>query len=113
MSLQSACYETLIVLSPTVSAEENKQLIDNVAHLLQREGEILYIINWGNQKLAYVINNNQYGLFYIFYCNMLKHSVKTIEQQLTKNEHIIRCLIIKITNKYKYYLSDKLNINLC
>ncbi|MGX7590397.1 30S ribosomal protein S6 [Candidatus Karelsulcia muelleri] len=113
MDLKSACYktyETLIVISPTVSEKEKNQIIYNVANLLKREGEILYIINWGKKKLAYFINKTKYGIFYIFYCKILKNSVQKIEKQITQNENIIRFLIIKITKKYKDYLDEKFNI---
>ncbi|MGX7591250.1 30S ribosomal protein S6 [Candidatus Karelsulcia muelleri] len=110
MDFKSAFYETLIVISPTVSAEEKKQIIYNVENLLKREGEILYLIHWGKKKLAYFINKNKYGIFYIFYCKLLKNSVKKIEKKITQNENIIRFLIIKITKKSKYYLDEKFHI---
>ncbi|WDR79148.1 30S ribosomal protein S6, partial [Candidatus Karelsulcia muelleri] len=93
--------ETLIVISPTVSAEEKKKILYNVETFLKREGEILYIVNWGKKK---------YGLFYIFYCKILKTSVKKIAKKITQNENIIRFLIIKITKKSKYYLDERFNI---
>ncbi|MGX7589967.1 30S ribosomal protein S6 [Candidatus Karelsulcia muelleri] len=110
MDFQSACYETLIVISPTVSEGEKKKILYNVETFLKREGEILYTVNWGTKKLAYFINKKNYGLFYIFYCKLLKSSVKKIAKQITQNENIIRFLIIKITKKSKYYLYERFNI---
>ncbi|MGX7591961.1 30S ribosomal protein S6 [Candidatus Karelsulcia muelleri] len=105
-------YETLIVISPTVSEEEKQKLISYYENFLRREGRISYQINWGKKKLAYIINKNLFGIYHIFYCKILKSSVKNLEQKLNQDEKVIRFLIIKINNKALNYLEEKFNITL-
>ncbi|MGX7591539.1 30S ribosomal protein S6 [Candidatus Karelsulcia muelleri] len=108
----SAFYETLIVISPTVSEEEKQKIIYSYESFLRRQGRIIYQINWGKKKLAYIINKNLFGIYHIFYCKILKSSVKTLEKKLNQDEKVIRFLIIKINNKALNYLESKVNITL-
>ncbi|MGX7590540.1 30S ribosomal protein S6 [Candidatus Karelsulcia muelleri] len=108
----SAFYETLIVISPTVSEEEKNKMIYSYEIFLRREGRIIYQINWGKKKLAYIINQNIFGIYHIFYCKILKSSVKNLEQKLTQDENVIRFLILKINKKALNYLDAKFNITL-
>lgn len=100
------------MISPTVSEEEKKQIIYSYENLLRREGRIIYQINWGKNKLAYIINKKRFGIYHIFYCKILKSSVKNLEKQLNQDENIIRFLIIKINKKALNYLESKFNITL-
>ncbi|MGX7591107.1 30S ribosomal protein S6 [Candidatus Karelsulcia muelleri] len=108
----SEFYETLIVISQTVSEEEKNQIISSYEIFLRREGRIIYQINWGKKKLAYIIKKNIFGIYHIFYCKILKSSVKNLEQKLTQDENVIRFLILKIKNKALNYLEEKFNITL-
>ncbi|MGX7593414.1 30S ribosomal protein S6 [Candidatus Karelsulcia muelleri] len=112
MDLKSAYYETLIVISPTVSEEEKTKIISSYEKFLRREGRIFYKINWGKHKLAYIINKNRFGIYQIFYCQILKSSVKNLEKKLNQDENVIRFLIIKMKNKALNYLESKINITL-
>ncbi|MGX7592249.1 30S ribosomal protein S6 [Candidatus Karelsulcia muelleri] len=112
MDLKSAYYETLIVISPTVSEEEKKKIIYYYEKFLIKEGRIFSKINWGKKKLAYIINKNRFGIYNIFYCKILKSSVKNLEKKLNQDENVIRFLIIKINNKARNFLESKLNITL-
>ncbi|MGX7590111.1 30S ribosomal protein S6 [Candidatus Karelsulcia muelleri] len=105
-------YETLIVISQTVSEEEKQQIISSYENFLRREGRIIYQINWGKKKLAYIINKNIFGIYHIFYCKILKSSVKNLEQKLNQDEKVIRFLILKIKKKALNYLAAKFNITL-
>ncbi|WP_204097747.1 30S ribosomal protein S6 [Candidatus Karelsulcia muelleri] len=112
MDLKSAFYETLIVISPTVSEEEKKQIISSYENFLRREGRIIYQIKWGKKKLAYIINKKRFGIYHIFYCKILKSSVKNLEKKLNQDENVIRFLILKIKKKALNYFESKVNITL-
>ncbi|MGX7590253.1 30S ribosomal protein S6 [Candidatus Karelsulcia muelleri] len=110
--MESAFYETLIVISHTVSEEEKQKIISSYENFLRREGRIISQIKWGKKKLAYIINKNIFGIYHIFYCQILKSSVKNLEQKLNQDENVIRFLILKIKNKALNYLESKFNITL-
>ncbi|MGX7590821.1 30S ribosomal protein S6 [Candidatus Karelsulcia muelleri] len=110
--MESAFYETLIVISQTISKEEKIKIISSYEDFLRGEGRIIYQIKWGKKKLAYIINKNRFGIYHIFYCQILKSSVKNLEKKLNQDENVIRFLIIKIKKKALNYLESKFNITL-
>ena len=49
-------YETLFVISPDLSEEDTKAIVEKFTTLIKENGEIGEIDEWGRRKLAYPIN---------------------------------------------------------
>ena len=93
-------YETLFVVKPTLTEEEIKAHIDSVKSILEKNGaEIAGAYDWGMRKLAYEIEKNHHGYYYVIYYKAPSSLIKELERNFRYNEDIIRFLNIKYENK--------------
>jgi len=93
-------YETLFVVKPTLTEEEIKTQIDNVKSILEKNGaEIAATFDWGMRKLAYEIDKNPRGYYYVIYYTAPSALIKELERNFRYNEEIIRFLNVKYENK--------------
>jgi len=93
-------YETLFVVKPTLTEEEIKAQIDNVKSILTKNGaEIAAEFDWGMRKLAYEIEKNPRGYYYVIYYTAPGNVIKELERNFRYNEDIIRYLNVKYENK--------------
>jgi len=93
-------YETLFVVKPTLTEEEIKAQIDNVKSILEKNGaEIAGTYDWGMRKLAYEIEKNSRGYYYVIYYKAPSTLIKELERNFRYNEEIIRFLNVKYENK--------------
>ena len=93
-------YETLFVVKPTLTEEEIKAQIDNVKSILEKNGaEIAGEFDWGMRKLAYEIEKNPRGYYYVIYYTAPSSLIKELERNFRYNEEIIRFLNVKYENK--------------
>ena len=93
-------YETLFVVKPTLTKEEIDAQIDNVKSILEKNGaEIVATFDWGMRKLAYEIEKNLRGYYYVVYYTAPSSLIKELERNFRYNEEIIRFLNTKYESK--------------
>jgi small subunit ribosomal protein S6 len=93
-------YETLFVVKPTLTEEEIQAQIENVRSILTKNGaEIAGEFDWGMRKLAYEIEKNPRGYYYVIYYTAPGNLIKELERNFRYNEEIIRFLNVKYENK--------------
>ncbi len=93
-------YETLFVVKPTLTEEEIKAQIDAVKSILEKNGaEIAATYDWGMRKLAYEIEKNPRGYYYVIYYTAPGTLIKELERNFRYNEEIIRYMNVKYENK--------------
>ena len=93
-------YETLFVVKPTLTEEEIKAQIDAVKSILEKNGaQIAGEFDWGMRKLAYEIEKNPRGYYYVIYYTAPGSLIKELEHNFRYNEEIIRFLNIKYETK--------------
>jgi small subunit ribosomal protein S6 len=93
-------YETLFVVKPTLTEEEIRAQIENVRSILTKNGaEIAGEFDWGMRKLAYEIEKNPRGYYYVIYYTAPGSLIKELERNFRYNEEIIRFLNVKYENK--------------
>ncbi|WP_457596207.1 30S ribosomal protein S6 [Hydrogenimonas sp.] len=93
-------YETLFVVKPTLTEEEIRREIDNVKSILTKNGATIAAeFDWGMRKLAYEIEKNPRGYYYVIYYTAPGELIKELERNFRYNEEIIRFLNVKYENK--------------
>ncbi len=93
-------YETMFILKPTLTEEETVAQIDLVKSTIEKNGgEIVACDNMGSRNLAYEIEKNKRGYYFVAYFKGEPSGILEIERNYRINENILRFIFIKYENK--------------
>ena len=93
-------YENLVILKPTLTAEEMEAAIANIENNITKDGgEIVAREAKGMKKLAYEINKNPRGYFHIMYFKIAPTAIEEIERLYRINEDVLRFVTVKYDSK--------------
>ncbi len=93
-------YENLVIVKPTLTEEEIKNTIAFVEEVLTSNGaEIIARDAMGMKKLAYPIEKNARGYFYVMYYKAAPSAISEIERRFRINEEILRFVTMKYDSK--------------
>ena len=105
-----AFYESVVITRPELTESQVENLTnDLIAVITSENGKVVSSENWGLRNLAYKINKNKKGHYFLLNIDCGPSAIFEYERQMRINEDIIRFLTIKID-----HISDKssiLNIN--
>jgi len=94
---QTHVYEGMFILDPSKYARDpaatSQQISDMVA---QNGGTVLASRLWDERKLAYPINGQKKGIYWLTYFKMPGNGIAPLERQCEINDDIIRKLILKV-----------------
>lgn len=89
-------YENLVIVKPTLTAEEIQSIIAGVEEIITSNGgEIAAKDAMGMRKLAYPINKNERGYFHVVYYTVAPSAISEIERRFRINEELLRFVTIK------------------
>ena len=89
-------YENLVIVKPTLTAEEIQASIAAVEEVITSNGgEIAATSPMGMRKLAYPINKNERGYYHVIYYTVAPASIAEIERRFRINEDLLRFVTIK------------------
>jgi small subunit ribosomal protein S6 len=93
-------YETMFIVKPTLTEEETQAQIELVKSNIQKNGgEIVSCDNIGSRPLAYEIEKQKRGYYFVAYFKAPTDSILELERNYRINENIIRFIFIKYENK--------------
>lgn len=88
-------YESMIILKPQLNldeaAKENEKII---AFLTENGGEFVKTDSWGKRQLAYPIQKNHEGYYFINYFKFDSENVKNIQRYYNIHEQLLRYIIV-------------------
>jgi len=94
------CYETLVIVKPTLTDEETAKQIEALkSHVSELGGEVAATKDMGLRKLAYEIDKNPRGYYAVVYHKSPGSAIAEIERKLRYNEDILKFFTIKYANK--------------
>ncbi len=89
-------YENLVIVKPTLTAEEIQVGINKVEEVITSNGgEIAATDAMGMRKLAYPIAKNERGYYHVIYYTANPSSIAEIERRFRNNEDLLRFVTIK------------------
>jgi small subunit ribosomal protein S6 len=93
-------YENLVIVKPTLTEEEIKAQLAAIDEIITSNGgEIIARDEMGMKKLAYPINKNLRGFYYVVYFTMDPSSVNEVERRYRINEELLRFVTMKYDTK--------------
>ena len=105
-----AFYESVVITRPELTESQVESLTNELISIITTEnGKVHSTENWGLRNLAYKINKNKKGHYFLINIDCNPSAIFEYERQMRINEDIIRFLTIKVDQ-----ISDKpsiLNIN--
>jgi len=93
-------YESMIILKPQLSQDE--AVAENekaVSVLIESGGELIKTDAWGKRQLAYPINKQNEGYYFINYFKTEAERIKGIQKLFNINDSILRFIIIDRSKK--------------
>lgn len=89
-------YEVIYIIKPTVEEDGVKALIEKFKGIIESNGEIETIDEWGKRKLAYLIEDFAEG-FYVYVKFKAGHDLpKELDRVFGITEDILRHMIVKL-----------------
>lgn len=91
-------YESIFIISPELEEDEVKSLVEKIKNLIESEGELENIDEWGKRKLAYPINDFNEGYYVMMNFAAKPEFPQELERVYKITEGIIKDIIIKKDN---------------
>jgi len=93
-------YESMIILTPQLNQDEaNKANESAVSVITDNGGELIKTDVWGKRQLAYAINKQTEGYYYINYFKIDSEKIKDIQRMYNITESILRFIVIDRNEK--------------
>ena len=95
-------YETLLLLSPELSMENKKTLIENLVAIIEREqGLMLAVDDWGTKDLAYPVKKQIRGQYVRLEFASPGTTVAELERNVRITDGIFKFVTVKLADKYE------------
>lgn len=96
MAKVSAKYEVLYIINPTLGEEDTAALVEKFKAMVEAEGTLTSIEEWGKRKLAYPINDIPEGYYVLMTCECKPTLPAELDRVFKITEGIMRSLITAI-----------------
>lgn len=90
-------FETLLLFSPELSAENRQTILDNLAAIIEREGgKMEEIDQWGMRDLAYPVRKQMRGFYIRIVFSAPPALVAELERNLRITEGIYKFITVRL-----------------
>ena len=88
-------YEAMLVFSVKESEDAAKALVEKFKALVEKNGTVESVDEWGKRKLAYLINKESEGYYVLFEFESTAEFPAELDRKFRINEDVMRSMIIK------------------
>ena len=88
-------YETIFIVDATLDEENVTALKDKFTSLIEKNGELESVDEWGKRRLAYEIDDRTEGFYYLVNFKADGDFPKELERQYKITEGILRTIVIR------------------
>ncbi|MFW5647556.1 MAG: 30S ribosomal protein S6 [Candidatus Alkaliphilus sp. MAG34] len=89
-------YELVFILKPNVEEEKKTQLLEKLRGIIETEGAIENVDEWGNRRLAYEIDKINEGYYILVNFNSGIGVVNELNRNLGITDEVMRHLIVRV-----------------
>ncbi len=94
MAKISAKYEILYIIDATIEEESRIALVEKFKAMVEAEGTLTSIDEWGKRRLAYPINDMAEGYYVLMTCECKPELPAELDRVFKITEGILRSLIV-------------------
>lgn len=87
-------YELLFILNPMLDDESKSNQIESVKGIINAEGEVLDVDEWGNRELAYEIQKRENGYYVLVNFKAEPDMPKELDRRLKIADSVMRHIIV-------------------
>lgn len=92
-------YETLLLLSPELSAEGRGEILDNLKGVIQNEGgKPLDLNEWGMRDLAYPVKKQTRGYYVLLTYALDGSKVSELERIIRITDGVFKFVVVKLSD---------------
>lgn len=88
-------YEAMLVFSVKESEEAAKALVEKFKAMIEKNGAVESVDEWGKRKLAYAINYETEGYYAVYNFSCEAEFPSELDRVLNITDGVLRSLIIK------------------
>lgn len=88
-------YEAMLIFVPNIEEEKRNSLLDRFKEIIESDGTITDIDEWGNRKLAYEINDYTDGYYVVLNFESTAEIVDELDRIIKITDSVMRYMIIK------------------
>ncbi len=88
-------YEAMLIFFPSIEEEKRNQLLERFKGIIEADGSISNVDEWGIRKLAYLIEDIGEGYYVLINFEGTPEVVKEIDRVARISDGIMRHMIIK------------------
>ncbi len=88
-------YETLFVINPALSEEDTKAVIAKFTAIIEANGNVESVNEWGKRKLAYPIEDYTEGYYVLVNFNADAALPSELERVYGINDDILRSIVVR------------------
>ncbi|HIT85977.1 MAG TPA: 30S ribosomal protein S6 [Candidatus Ornithomonoglobus intestinigallinarum] len=88
-------YETIFIIDAALTEEQVAALKDKFTGLIEKNGELESVDEWGKRRLAYEINDRTEGIYYLVNFKADGEFPKELDRQYRITDGILRTIIIR------------------
>jgi small subunit ribosomal protein S6 len=93
-------YEGMFILDPNQYARDPAGVSGVINELIEKHGgELLVSRLWSEQKLAYPLNGQRKGTYWLTYFRLESTRLADLNREVRINERVLRSLLLKIDNR--------------
>lgn len=89
-------YELVLIFKPELSEEDRNTVFSRIQQVIDENGKLEEVHDWGKRKLAYEINYIKEGYYYIVNFDLDSQFVKEIERRCRLFDQIIRYMVVRV-----------------
>lgn len=89
-------YELVLIFKPELSEEDRNTVFSRIQQVIDEDGKLEEVHDWGKRKLAYEINYIKEGYYYIVNFDLDPQFVKEIERRCRLFDQIIRYMVVRV-----------------
>ena len=88
-------YETIMIISSKITDEEVQKTISTIKELIEKNGELKTVEEWGKRKLAYPIQKQTEGYYVLIEFSSNSEFIDELERIYNITDEVIKHIVVK------------------
>jgi small subunit ribosomal protein S6 len=89
-------YEALYIINPQLTEDETKALVEKFKAMVEAEGTLTAIDEWGKRRLAYLVDDLAEGYYVLMNFESKPEFPAELDRVMKITDGIMRCLITTV-----------------